>query len=311
MTLLERISRDFQLPSSYILQVANSASFQYKTFKIPKKSGGQRSIHHPTKALKAMQRWCLAHIIEHLPISDYAFAYRKGISTLDNAKKHISSDYLLRIDLLNFFPSITEEDIRNYIDANPTLFPEWGLEDKDLFCAFVCRFKRLTIGAPTSPSLSNALCRQMDIDLKRLADDYRVSYSRYADDLFLSTERPNVLKSVEKDVYELVSTIQLPSNLRINKKKTRHYSKKVRRKVTGIILTSDGGVSLGRELKRYIKSLIYKMDTLDEQERKRLAGYIAYCRSIEPDYINRLILKFGFDRINTAQSPDTGGLHSG
>lgn len=301
MTLLNLISASLQLPEDYILRVAKSASFSYKRIEIPKRNGGIRIVHHPSKQLKAIQRWLLHAVISRLPIDESAFAYSKGISIVDNAARHLDSGYLLRLDLRNFSPSITRQDIELYIRENSSEFPEWDDDDVNLFCALLCRYHRLTIGAPSSPSLANALCRSLDREIRILVEKADITYTRYADDMFFSTIKPNVLGPIQGEIARIVEHSALPAGLMVNRTKTRHTSKKHRRVVTGLVLSSEGKVSVGRHTKRRIRSLIYHLESLSKEERCRLAGSIAFIRSVEPDFVNRLILKYGPKRVTLAQ----------
>lgn len=301
MALAEAMSRELQLPVPYILRMAKSASHLYKEYQIPKRDGGQRTIHHPSKELKALQRWLVRRCLERLPIHPSAVAYRKGMSVLQNAQPHVHSRYLLRMDLQEFFPSLTADSIRNYIGANPQHFEDWTESDVLVFCSLVCRHGRLAIGAPSSPTLSNVLCWKLDNLLSLKAGEREVTYTRYADDLFFSSRRAGVLGGFEEEVRSCVEGLDLPSGLRIKAEKTRHSSKRGQRRVTGVVLGSKGELSLGRNIKRKVKSLVFRVDGLESEDRKRLAGLLGYCQMIEPDFLNRLILKYGVARVSKAQ----------
>src|ERR1035438_644823 len=97
----------------------------------------------------------------------------------------------------------------------------------------VFRNSRLTIGAPTSPTISNALCFDMDAAIEDLSVKHGVKYTRYADDLFFSTIEPNVLRPLQTDIELLVAGLRLPAHLTLNARKTRHSSRKGARRVTG------------------------------------------------------------------------------
>ncbi len=300
--LIELMSEELQLPITYLESSAKSASYLYRTYEIPKRGGGSRTIHHPSLELKALQRWLLRNVIEYLPVMEgVAFAYRKKTNVASNAEQHLNSKYLLRMDFINFFPSLGEEDIRYYIKGNDRLFQSWAEKDVWFFNSIVCRFGKLTVGAPSSPSLSNVLCRHMDVEIKKVSDDLGATYTRYADDLIFSTNTPKVLSELERAVVRIVRNLECPANLHVNQKKTRHLSKRQKRQVTGVVLSTDGTLSLGRKLKRQIRSMVYRVESLEVVERKRLAGLLAYCKSIEPDFINRLILKFGGHQVRLAQ----------
>jgi RNA-directed DNA polymerase len=298
--IIERIADDLGLPVKFVQTLARTASYEYKAYQIPKRGGGIRQIYHPSRRLKALQRWLLGNIVEQLPVHPAAAAYRKNQSIMDNAKRHVVSRFLLRMDIQQFFPSITEADIKKYIKQHPTAFSKWSSADVKAFCGIVCRHSKLTIGAPTSPALSNAICYDLDVKLQTISDQNNARYSRYADDLFFSTNHADVLFQLEEDVSAIIAGMTLPSRLKINASKTRHSSKRGCRRVTGIVLGSDGTPYIGRSLKRKIRALIYKYDTLDSESRSSLAGLISFATGFEPSFMNRLIDKYGLTAVQKA-----------
>src|ERR1700678_4159626 len=223
--------------------------------------------------------------------------YRKKSLVFDNASIHTDSKYLLRMDFQNFFPSIVESDLKAYIQARTTLFEAWTLFDIEVFCMIVLRRSRLTIGAPTSPALSNILCFDMDSRLSDVSAKHTVDYTRYADDVFFSTSQPNALKMVEAEVRVVISGLPLPAHIQSNPDKTRHASRRRARRVTGIVLGSDRKPYIGRRLKREIRSLIFTMDSLNAKARARLAGLLAYAVGLAADFMNSLIMKYGHARV--------------
>ena len=225
-----------------------------------------------------------------------ATAYRKGRSIFDNAKAHVENRFLLRMDMQEFFPSLTVDDMDTYKRMRPNLFKGWTDQDFKWFCFLVFRFDRLTIGAPTSPAMSNALCFDLDVTLDGICQLRGVTYTRYADDLFFSADESGALADVEQEVKTAVAKLTLPGTLRINDTKTRHSSKKGARRVTGIVLGSDGIVYVGRHLKREVRSQVYKLDSLAPKDRARLAGMISYITGFDPEFMNALVLKYGHPR---------------
>jgi RNA-directed DNA polymerase len=298
--ILERMSGELSVPFKYIERMVKSASYHYKRYTIPKRSGGERVIFHPSRKLKALQRWLLSNVIEYWPVHPAAMGYRPGKSIFDNASAHIDSRYLLRMDMENFFPSITIQDMIAFMAKRPTLFEGWTPKDQDSFCRLVFREGSLTIGAPTSPAISNALCIDLDSALSGLSMGQNVVYTRYADDLFFSSRIKQVLYSVEADVKIAVACLQIPQDLKINSTKTKHCSKRGARRVTGIVLGSDGNPYVSRETKRYIRSQVNRVGRLDEPELTKLAGLISYVTGFEPDFLNKLIFKYGLEKMNQA-----------
>jgi RNA-directed DNA polymerase len=201
------------------------------------------------------------------------------------------------LDIEEFFPSITARDIDHFLEAPDAPQSDWSSEDRALFIDTVCRFERLTIGAPSSPGLSNALCFELDLQLSQLADRLGLTYTRYADDMFFSTGEKNVLREVEQEVAATLSALDCPGELKLRTGKTRHSSKRGRRQVTGLVLGSDGRVHLGRSRKRFIRREIHRWEKLSDEQKRELAGMLAFAMSIESNFMNALILKYGPKRI--------------
>jgi len=300
--LVEIMGAELHLDEKYLFTLAKSASHRYKTYQVPKRSGGSRTIHHPAKELKAVQRWLLKRIISLLPVHEAATAYREGRNILHNAQVHANSAFVLRIDFRDFFPSLTANDLAKHLERNRGLLEEWEPADTEIFCKFVCLDGCLTIGAVTSPALSNTLCYFLDSAILQYCQPRGVRFTRYADDLCFSTSEPRVLKEVEKKTAVILKEIEYPSRLVINEKKTCHFSRKRRRVVTGLVLTPDGRVTIGRDLKRKLRTMIYCYEKLGPGERKYLSGMLGHCKAIEPDFINSLIHKFDLDTVQRARA---------
>src|SRR5438445_10626191 len=137
--LLTQIRRALGLPDRAIQAIARKASHAYKTYLIPKRAGGFREVHHPSKQLKALQRWLLQNIIWRWPVHTAASAYRANRSIANNAEAHVKSGYLLRMDFQDFFPSISSKDVTTYLECSEFCTKEeWTAEDIQLFVALVC-----------------------------------------------------------------------------------------------------------------------------------------------------------------------------
>ena len=296
--LLNKLSEDLGVPQAYLLSLAKSSSHRYKSYKILKSDGGMRTILHPAKELKAVQRYLLDNVLIDLPVHSAAAAYIKGRGLRQHAEIHKSNRFLLRLDFVDFFPSLTSEDIQKHLLKYKSHFNlEWTEKDTSLLSMFVCHYNKLTIGAVTSPILSNTLCYDFDKSISDFCVSKDITYSRYADDMYFSTNKTKILFEMENEVELLIRKIEYPSKLYLNPRKTRHKSKKYRRSVTGLIITPDQKISIGRPKKRYLKSLVYKWESLDNDKKEYLKGYLSYCRSVEPSFINSLYKKYGAPRL--------------
>ncbi|MDX6527870.1 MAG: hypothetical protein QOH41_160 [Blastocatellia bacterium] len=296
--IIERMASQLALSPLFLTKLANSASHRYKEYKIPKRTGGQRTIHHPARELKLLQYWLLRNVLKLLPVHPSATAYQKGSSIRLNAAAHVANNYILRVDFQDFFPSLTGSDVVTLLQANRDKLTDVELTDADITLVrqIVCRFDCLTIGAPTSPLISNAIMFEFDVAWSGRAEAEEVTYTRYADDLYFSTNQPNVLQGVLEKLRESLNTLAIPT-LRINERKTAFSSRKRRRLAAGLVLTSDRKISIGRPKKRMLKALVNKLKhkELEPERIAHLRGWIAYLRSVEPTFVTALQKKYDLD----------------
>jgi retron-type reverse transcriptase len=293
----EQIASQFGVSVSYVERLARTASHRYVAYKIKKRSGGEREIHHPSRALKAVQHWLLQNVLNKLPVHSLATAYQKGSSIRINAEMHVANNYILRIDFENFFPSLKGSDVVSVLKANQQVSSFLSShEDLDFIRKIVCLEDALTIGAPTSPLLANAIMFSFDTEWAQRARTLETTYTRYADDLYFSTNRPNILRDILLGLTQYLRENRQPQ-LQINDSKTAFSSRKRRRIATGLVLTSDRRVSIGRAKKRMLKSWVNKLkyQELNSEQIACLRGWIAYLRSTEPLFVAALQRKYQLD----------------
>ena len=231
---------------------------EYRIFKIPKKSGGFRTIEAPCPELKEKQKRILAKHIHDIPLSPFCHAFRSGHSIVTACSGHIGAPYLLRFDLSNFFPSITkprwlfevEKHLRNnfrskdYATADVNCYKRMKVIRgyiEDCFFLFPGEsVARLPQGAPTSPWLSNAFLTHFDYDMAfacQEASKYAggpINYSRYADDLCISGTNPRYLWAL---YYRAVQSLKR-LGLEVNKKKTHMFKPGQRHMCVGLVVNT-------------------------------------------------------------------------
>ena len=297
MSLINLLRAELPFSRDELLALIRTAPYRYKTYEIPKRQEGKfRTIAQPSREVKLIQSWLNKRVFGALPIHNSAMAYRKGHSIADHAEIHAGRRFLLKMDFKDFFPSILEKDIFNHL-AKFSDLPE---EDVRAVCQLVCwrdkvrGVKCLSIGAPSSPILSNSLLYEFDKKVVSAFRGHKVSYSRYADDLAFSTNRKEVLSNVEESVRAICNEIQSP-RLVINREKTVNVSRRHRRVLVGLVLTPDGSVSLGRERKRRLRSAIYRFihDQVKGDDLATLRGELAFAWSVEKTFVASLVRQFG------------------
>lgn len=302
--LLERLQMHTGLPRKLLERYAETASKRYRIYQIDKRNGGKRTIEHPSREIKALQRWLNRALIGGMPVHDAATAYSKGASIRKNAERHVHSRFTVRLDFKDFFPSFGGGHVVAFL-ADAGANPEMTLSGADLEFVrlIVCRHDSLTIGAPTSPGLTNAMMFSFDGALAEWCVDRNLIYTRYADDLFVSAAMPKSLVEVERKVTELAATFPY-ANLELNREKTAHLSRKYNRSITGLVITPTEQISIGRDKKIRLKSDIYAYSKgeLPREEQSSTAGMVAFVRGVEPTFYDTLLRKYGRETIESLQT---------
>jgi RNA-directed DNA polymerase len=171
----------------------------YQRFSIAKKSGGERHISAPMPRLKRAQYWVLDQILMRVPVHKAVHGFLPGRSILTNAAPHIGQAVVINMDLKDFFPSLSMPRVRGvfkqlgYSQQVATLLAlltteaptdEVAIDGQRFFVAQGPRV--LPQGAPSSPMITNVLCRRFDARLQACAAKLGFHYTRYADDLTFS-----------------------------------------------------------------------------------------------------------------------------
>lgn len=298
MSLKARILSALPFSRSELETLIATAPFRYKEYLIPKREIGKyREISQPTPEVKLIQRWLIKEEFSSFRVHSAATAYKEDVGLISNIFPHINNKFLLKIDFKNFFPSITATAFSEAIRGG-----QFSDEDIKILCNFLfkldrkSRSLRLAIGAPSSPTISNILLYPLDEAIHTQCAELGISYTRYADDLSFSTNQPKILTEFDKNLPELINK-STNLNLRINNEKTVHASKKSGRKITGLVITSDNHVSIGREKKRKLRTEIHRFESgkLDQEQINSLKGYLSFLNSVEPDHIDRLKVSYGND----------------
>ncbi|ELI5409515.1 retron St85 family RNA-directed DNA polymerase [Vibrio parahaemolyticus] len=297
MNYLEQFTEITSLSNGEILDFVKSAPHRYKQYTIPKRNGrGVRLIAQPSKEVKYMQYIGKQLILDELPVHTTAYAYQAGTSIKANASQHLSNRYLLKMDFSNFFPSIKPPLLLNVIQKK---VGELSADDitliKRLFFWQNDRVSplQLSIGAPSSPLISNVIMYDFDEHMHSYCSEHGITYTRYADDLSFSTNERGLLFNIPEFVSNYLAKNE-HLGLSINPAKTKFSSKKHNRHVTGLVINNDNQLSLGRERKRKVRTLVYlfSQSTLEKNEIYHLKGLLAFALDIEPNFILRLKEKY-------------------
>jgi hypothetical protein len=252
----------------------------YRRFTMPKKTGGVRNISAPMPRLKHAQHWVLDTILDRVAPHEAAHGFREGRSIVSNAAPHVGAEVLINLDLQDFFPGVAWRRVRGlfrslgYSEAVATVLallctePEVDEVELDGQRYFVASGERhLPQGAPTSPALSNLICRRLDRRLTSIAHKLGFVYTRYADDLSFSLPRAAPpAPSPASTTSEPATGIQLrrvryaiaSEGFTVHPRKTRVLRRSKQQEVTGLVVNDKLGVDR-RELRKF-RALLHQID---------------------------------------------------
>ena len=233
---------------------------RYKTFYIPKKNGKLREISAPNRNLKEILYYLNMMLGEVYQAGPSAMGFVKGRSIVDNANLHVGQNYVLNLDLSDFFTSVSQSRVCKRLQLAPFNFNENVAKVISGLCCkkLVKDGKKgyvLPQGAPTSPLLTNAVCDFLDKKLRHLSTRNGVKYSRYADDMTFSSMH-NVYQEDKTFMKNLFSIIK-EERFTVNPGKTRLQKRGERQEVIFIDITKQQKVML-RRVSQY-----WKMSSLE------------------------------------------------
>ena len=277
----------------------------YSRFTIPKRRGGVRVLSSPKKRLRVAQTWLLANVLAGLPVHAAACAFRPGLSIADNAAPHVGKAVVVKIDLRDFFPSLSVRRVRGlftqlgYNSGVATLFALLATETPRLAVMFdgqrrfvaVGKQRGVPQGACTSPALTNLLCRGLDARLSGAAGAWGFAYTRYADDLTFSHPSPDAPVGA---LLALVRKIIGAQDLVVNEAKTQILRPSDRQSVTGLVVNASDpqGARVSREDLRRFRAILHQCERdgfeavsarLGRDAQAYAGGYLAFIHMTRPD----------------------------
>ena len=221
----------------------------YRRWLVPKRDGSQRLISAPKSDLKRVQRWIMREVTEHLPVHGAAHGFLVGRSIVSNARVHAGARIVVKLDIRGFYPTVTLRRVKGLLrraglaEQVATLMALLATESPREEVVTHGRTHYVAIGprslpqgAPTSPSITNALCLRLDCRLSGLARKLGCRYTRYADDLTFSWHG-----SDKSDVGALLRAVRMivrAEGFEIHTAKTRVMRKGARQMVTGLVVNA-------------------------------------------------------------------------
>jgi len=265
-----------------------------------------RLLEIPKSNLMSTQRKIYRDILCKIPIHPSAHGFTRNRSIVSYTDPHLDKQWVLRLDIKNFFTNISYTRIYNIFSClgypKPVVrllsllctnqvpprvighkIPDWSFR-KTLIAP------HLPQGAPTSPALSNLAAFNLDCRLSALAGRIDCSYSRYADDLLFSGNTRQDLNRL----IPFIGSILLDEGFVLNYRKTRVMGKGQRQTATGIVLNKHHNMS--RQDYERLKAMLHNCVTKGVASQARghlnfrafLKGKLSHLAALNPAKAEKL-----------------------
>lgn len=264
----------------------------YRRYNIPKSNGSLRKIRQPSRSLKGIQAWILRNILDKISATQYATAYIKGKNIFNNVYPHSNNRYFICLDLEDFFPSISMNRVLKK-------FLAMGYSDTASYILArlcTCDFN-LPQGAITSPSLSNLVAAQLDRRIAGYTSKTNIVYTRYADDITLSSNNRDVLRRSLSRILKIIKAEHFNPNM----SKLRVLGPGKRCSITGFVKHDmEGQFGIGQKKKRQMRTVMHHYIFGLNKDAKyaseaSLNGWLNYLKDVDKEshkqmssYWNRL-----------------------
>jgi len=266
---------------------------EYVIHDFRKKRGGVRRVFAPNADLMRVQRK-LNRVLQHLYSScksECVHGFTKmnvgsktSTNIVANAQVHVGKRAVLNLDLVDFFPSIPARKVKEVFLAEPFGFSE----DIAVALALLTTYRGfIPQGAPTSPVLSNFVCRGLDAALLEWSQKNGANYTRYADDLTFSGDAMFTLEQL-LEIREII----LGKGFRVNEKKSRQRLQGKRQTVTG--LTVNEKVNVDRRYIKRVRAMLHDLQRsgVKQAANKHFQGQQVVCK--EGYFLERLAGSISF-----------------
>ena len=254
----------------------------FNKYKIKSKSGKIRNIIAPHPDIKIYLQQLnklLQNTYDHIN-DDFQVAYKKGKNIVTNASIHKNKEFVLNIDLKDFYPSCKRELVEPLIRF---LFKGFAFNDstKDRFLDIILDNDGLFIGSPISGCLANMIISKPVAYMKNMCSKFGVDFSVYADDMTFSSNRFLTKEFVMGVFKRAFDEYGLTSYFNLNPKKFKGGSK-TRRHITGVSFDENNRTTIHRSLYREIRAKIHSLSTTGKGANiSKLRGQIAFGLMLE------------------------------
>lgn len=272
---------------------------RYKVVYISKGHGKKRKLHVPDDALKLQQRMWLANEMRTgIGPGPYAHGFVIGRSPATHARLHVGKKYVCRIDIKDFFPSVRPDHLTQLYRMEKLMPVEIELKRGTLYhLAFLrenpSQQSFLPQGSPLSPYLANLAMKKIDFKIAKWVRNYFGDgrYSRYADDIIISSDSRGIL--IAKKV---VRRILADHGFMINERKWRVMRASGSQRVCGIVVNKK--INIPKDERRLYRARVHNVwkkakvgEPVEAKEIAHVRGWLSYAYSVSPEYARKELTK--------------------
>lgn len=300
------------------LDTTKMPDLSWRIARIPKKSGGMRTLHIPNDELKRVQRQVLEYLyqFETLRPKMQCVGFVPGRDTMSGLVQHDTrAMFVICMDVKDFFDNCPKQL------AEMELLSAGVPATKVDYILKVCTYEgSFAQGAPSSPYLANIAMARFDAFMRAFAHRRGLTYTRYADDItvaeniafipsdpamrvyipkYYSMQGRKIVRE-QGEIYLVIRGIEklltVCSNkaLRINTKKTRvawRVGGNASRRVTGVVMRNDSlGYNAPRKFRKQTRAICHNLYMLLKDNPalasdywptwRKLKGCVTYCDRI-------------------------------
>ncbi len=262
------------IPPNRLRSWARKAECEYRPY-VDRGKEKEREIDNPSEGLKSVQKAIQRKLFSPLDLPFHIHGCARGRSPKSNAKLHVRSPMLVKLDIVDCYHSITRQQVFATLRAMGC-----SRDVARLLTRLTTFDGSLPVGAPTSPALANlVLLHGPDQELLAVAAQRELRFSRYVDDVAFSGERAVTA------IRPAVATLRR-HGFRVSHRKLSLASRAVRQAVTG--LTVNEKVNLPRSFHKRLRALEHIAKNLPTPAARgayevRINGHVSYRDSILGD----------------------------
>ena len=316
-------------PVGYLRTVVGRQHDPYRVFATRKRAGGVRHICVAEPELAQVLRWLHRYVLRAARPHSASHAYTPGASPLTCAQQHSSCQWLVKMDIRQFFESVSEIQVyRIFREIGYTSLVAFELArlttrvvdsearykrrpwqrhspSRSRIAAYhSTRIGHLPQGASTSPMLANLAMRKIDSEITQLATSFGLTYTRYSDDLTFSSASSDFNREKARQLIKAVYRVMSLSGLRPHTAKTAIIPPGARKVVLGLLVDTSAP-RLTRAFRDKIECHLHFLEKLGPQShaqkrgfrtvlglRRHIDGLLSYARSVDRAFGDEMIERF-------------------